>query len=56
MIQSDIDRIARQVALRLALKHAEGYGDADEVVATAETFRAFLAGETPAATTTEGNE
>lgn len=50
------DRAARETALAHALKHKDGYGSAAEVVATAETFRAFLAGEAPAATTTEGAE
>lgn len=53
MQQTDLDRMARNTALSSALKHHESFGNADEVVATAETFRAFLAGEAP---TSEGNE
>lgn len=53
-MQTDLDRMARQNALTAALKQHEGYGDADDVVETAEAFRAFLAGETT--TTSEGTK
>ncbi|WDE67689.1 hypothetical protein RitVan_44 [Mycobacterium phage RitVan] len=56
MRKAERDRLARETALAHAMKHADGYGTADGITADAETFRAFLAGETPAATTSEGTE